>query len=432
MNLSNLRQVQIKKRSATRWIALAILFLPFLFSFLTEFLGLPRVIRFSIDFLIIISIIIVAVNALLNRKFTVSRITSVLSVLVIVFFLYTLIAYLFNYQSVFYYIWGFRNNFRFFAAFFLFINFFEFDDVQDIFKAFDILFWVHFVITLIQFFVLKYEQDFLGGIFGTEKGCNGYIAFFLIIIAAKSMLSFMSGNEKMHVCFLKSAAVLLNAALAELKSFFFFFILILIISSIITSFSAKKVVLMVGVAFLIMVTYIILISLFDTFENFLSFEFLKNVFTQSHYASDKDMGRFTSISYVCEHFLTTFPKQIFGMGLGNCDTSTMSIFNTSFHDIYGDTHYALFSISFMLIETGFVGLFMYMAFFALCLCYSVFWFRKNRGNKFFNQMGMMMSIFCFAFVFYNPSLRTEAGYMIYFVLALPFIGVANEESQLLK
>ena len=432
MNSLNFKEIRIKRRSATRWIMLFVLFLPFIFSFLTEVLKLPRVIRFSTDFLIIFSVVIVAIHAFLNREFAVLRITSALMILVSLFFVYTLIAYLFNYQSVFYYIWGFRNNFRFFATFFLFIIFFELEDVDDILKAFDVLFWIHFVITLIQFFVLKYEQDFLGGIFGVEIGCNAYTIVFLTVVITISMLSFMNGKEKMHICFFKSAAALLVAALAELKIFFFIFIVTLILSSMITSFSPKKAALMLGASVLIMVSYTILVALFDYFDNFLSWDFLINSFTRKNYASDEDMGRFTSIAYICDRFLTTVPERLFGMGLGNCDTSTVSIFNTSFYDKYVDTHYSIFSVSFMFIETGFVGLLLFLSFFVICLGYFISWLKKNRGNRFFNQMGVIISALCFILVFYNSSLRTEAGYMVYFVLALPFIGVVNEEKQLLN
>ena len=427
-----MREIQIKRRSTTRWIMLFVLFLPFIFSFLTELLKLPRVIRFSADFLIIFSVVIVAFNALLNRKFLVSRITSALMILVSLFFIYTLITYLFNYQSVFYYIWGFRNNFRFFAAFFLFINFFELEDVDDIFKAFDFLFWVHFAVTLVQFFVFRYEQDFLGGIFGVVKGCNAYTIIFLVVVITRSMLNFMNGKEKMHSCFLKSAAALLVAALAELKIFFFIFIVVLIISSVITSFSAKKAALMLGASVLIMISYTILVALFDYFDNFLSWDFLIQSLTQSNYASDEDMGRFTSIAYICDRFLTTVPERLFGMGLGNCDTSTISIFNTRFYDTYVDTHYSIFSVSFMFIETGFVGLLFFLSFFAICLGYFIFFFKRNKGNRFFNQMGIIISILCFVLVFYNSSLRLESGYMVYFILALPFIGVVKEKTKLLN
>ena len=426
LKLADFRKVQIDKRSAMRWVMLSVLFLPFVFAFFIELIGLPKAITVSIDILLVGAAVIVAFNALLNRRLLVSKITSFLSVLVVVFFLYTFVVYLFNFQSVFYYIWGFRNNFRFFAAFFLFIAFFRLDDVEDSLKAFDIIFWIHFAVTVFQFFVLKYRQDFLGGIFGVQKGCNGYVFFFLAIITVKSLLSLMNGKEKLYICFIKLAAIFLNAALAELKAFFFIFIIVLAIASIITSFSIKKVFLIGGAALLISISYTILVALFDNFRNFLSIEFLIDSLLMTNYASNEDMGRFTSVAYICEHFLTSIPDRLFGMGLGNCDTSTMGIFNTDFYNTYAATHYSIFSISFMFIENGFIGLLIYLAFFAICFIYSFVWFKKNKGNRFFNQMGLILSILCFAFAFYNSSLRTEAGYMVYFILALPFIGVAND------
>ena len=110
------------------------------------------------------------------------------------------------------------------------------------------------------------------------------------------------------------------------------------------------------------------------------------------------------------------------MGLGNCDTSSIALFNTDFYDLYVDIHYSIFSVSFMFMETGFVGLTLFTLFFVATFVYALVNFRKKRGNCFFNQMGMIMSLLCFVIMFYNSSLRTEAGYIAYFVMALPFIG----------
>ena len=116
------------------------------------------------------------------------------------------------------------------------------------------------------------------------------------------------------------------------------------------------------------------------------------------------------------------------MGLCNCDTSTIPLFNTAFYDRYVDLHYSIFSISFMFIETGWIGLTLYISFFVACFIFALKSYIQKRGNLLFNQIGIIMSLLCFVLLFYNSSLRTEAGYMIYFALSLPFIAQMNADT----
>lgn len=418
-------QIQIKKRSLPEWSALLLVILPFTYSFLTEMIRLPGVVRFMSDFLIIASMAIIIFRSFSNGRFLIPRISVLISGLVAIFVLYTIIGYIFNYQSIFYLIWGARNNFRFYFAFLIFIAFFEEEEVHNCLKFIDILFCIHLVITVIQY-VMGYEQDFLGGIFGVQKGCNGYTIAFLCIVISKSLLSYMNGEEKSLLCFMKCAGALFVSALAELKIFFLLFIIILSIAAVITRFSVKKFALILLSFILLVLAYFILVSLFDNFKGFLSIDYLLNELVRENYASSEDMGRFTSIPTICEKFLTTTPDRLFGMGLGNCDTSTISIFNTAFYDRYVDLHYSIFSVSFMFLETGFIGLTLFVSFYVVCLCQSIKILKEKSGNLLFSQMGLIMSLLCFILMFYNSSLRTEAGYMIYFALALPFIGVKNK------
>lgn len=419
-------RIQIKKRTLPEWAPIFLLLLPFIYSFLVEFIGLPNAIRFISDFLIIASSGVILFKSFSRGVLQIPRVTAVLSSIVTIFFLYTLIAYVFNFQSIFYYIWGVRNNLRFYLAFLIFVSFLKEDDASKCVNFLDVIFWIHFAVTLVQYLGFGYEQDYLGGIFGVQKGCNGYTIAFISIVIARSLLSYMNGNEKGFPCIMKCGAALLISAWAELKIFFFIFILIMTISAVLTRFSVRKFFLMFASFLLVSAAYTVLITLFDGFKGFLSFDTLVNELFKENYASKEDMGRFTSIPTICERFLTTFIEQLGGMGLGNCDTSQVPIFNTAFHDRYAHLHYSIFSVSFMFIETGFIGLTLFTSFFIVCFIRSIKAFRQKEGNMLFNQMGIIMSFLCLILMFYNSSLRTEAGYIVYFALALPYIGLKNK------
>jgi hypothetical protein len=46
---------------------------------------------------------------------------------------------------------------------------------------------------------------------------------------------------------------------------------------------------------------------------------------------------------------------------------------------------------------------------------------QDGGNPIYSQLAKIMAVMSLIMIFYNSALRTEAGYIMYFVLALPFI-----------
>ena len=79
----------------------------------------------------------------------------------------------------------------------------------------------------------------------------------------------------------------------------------LIFSAVITSFSVKKTIGLIIASLLIAVAYMILVTIYEHFVGFLSFESLLTELVKENYASDEDLGRFTSIPTICDRFLTT-------------------------------------------------------------------------------------------------------------------------------
>lgn len=415
-------KLYIKKRSFHEWLGFFIIVLPFAIGFLTEVLRIPDFIRFSLD-LVLAYFFVVFV---MNRYMVVQRTVRPLLILVAIFFAYTLIVYLFNFQSPFYYIWGLRNNFRFYVAFFSFVSFLNEDSAIDLLKLLDILFWINFAVTLVQFFFMDVKQDYLGGLFGTTGGTNGYTLLFLCIIISKSLLSTFNENENPWICVMKCFASLLIAAMAEMKFYYFIFILLLAITTVLTGFSKRKLVILIAAGFGVVIGASLLTFWFDRFDNFLSLESIWESATKENYSSNNDLNRLSAIYVLTRDHVTNTVQQLFGMGLGNCDVSDLSIFNSSFYQNNSYLHYTWFSSAMLFLETGFVGLALYILFFVLCFRHAFLQIKSNIGNKLFCQMAIVMSVICVIMIFYNSSLRIEAGYMAYFILALPFIRQSRE------
>lgn len=410
----------IKVHSLFRSWGYLIFIFPFFFGLLQEVLGLPGVIKYVVD----VAWMLLLLGTCLQRKIYIRSSLLPFVVWVFAFFFYTLVVYCFRFQSVFYYLWGLRNYLRFYIAFFAFSAVFTEEDAKNCMKFMDRLFYLNLFVCIFQF-LQGHSQDYIGGIFGATKGCNGYLVIYLSVTVCKSVLEYMNGRETTVQCFLKSASALFIGAIAELKFFYIVFIVILMMAYLLTSFSVKKIFFLMTAAILVSVAAAVLGSLYSYFQGFLSLEGLLKAVTMKNYASSTDMGRFNAISYISDRFLTDFPSQLFGMGLGNCDTGAISLVTTDFHTRYVDLHFSIFSYAFMFIENGYIGLVMYVAFFIMCGL-AARKRMKGAGNKLFCQMGIIGSAICLGLLLYNSSLRTEAGYMMYFVLALPFISKKKE------
>jgi len=415
---SGLAKFNIQKRSLIEWLVLLIIMLPFAFAGLSEFFRIPDVIRFAIDvFLVVIFIITV-----LKRYIIIKKKYIPLFLLIILFLLYSIINYAFNYQSIFYYAWGLRNNFRFYMAFFIFIMYLEENEAAKYLKWFDIAFWLNFFISLFQFFVLGYKQDHLGGLFGVVTGCNGYTNLFFCIIITKSIIDYLNKNEEFWLMFLKLAASVFISALAELKFFYIEIVIIVCAAVLVTAFTWRKLIIIVFSAIALVVGIVILVALFPEFVGIFTYEMLlESASSDAGYTGVGDINRLNTFAVISKGILTTVPQKLFGLGLGNCDLSSISIFNTPFYETYSSLRYNWFSTSFLFLEMGYIGFALYISFFVINFILSLNLYKKKQANENFCQITMVMCVVCLMSVFYNAALRLEIGYLIYFTLALPFI-----------
>lgn len=415
--------VYIKKRNFPEVLVTLIFMFPFIMAFLLEFLKIPSFIKYTVDAMYLFAFLFINFrkNTLLKRKL------APFAIFILSFFFYALLVYLFNFQSPFYFLWGVRNNFRFYISFLLFATVFSEDDIHGFLKFTDVIFWVNAAVTAFQFFVLGLRQDYLGGIFGVEKGCNAFTIIFLIIAVGKSLLLFMGKEQNAVKSFVKCGVSLLIAAMAELKFFFVLFVIILVFSAVMTKFSFRKVVLLIAAAALLMGSSLLLPVIFGE-NRALTIENIIETITATNYSTAKDLGRFTAIPTISRNFLTGFFDKLFGMGLGNCDTSSFAICNSPFYQSHSYLNYNWFSSAFLFLETGYIGLLAYMSFFVICYFLARRYMKQGSSNPLFCRMSMLMSLICIVMVFYNSSLRTEAAYMSFFILAMPFAGTAKDES----
>lgn len=406
--------IRIKKRTLAGWLIWLLVLLPFGLGFLRELLGLPNGVKYLLDgawlWLVVLTF---------RRR---RALPWALVRWVTVFALYTLMVYLLRWQSGLYYLWGFRNNFRFYAAFFAFAAFLKEGEGEGYLRKLDRLFWLNGAVMLVQYALLGRSGDYLGGIFGTAQGCNAYTNLFFCIVITRSLVRFLDGDEGRNGCLGKCAAALLLAALAELKFFFVEFGCIAALVVLLSENNGRKfwVVLAAGVG--IGAGAALLAELFPGFSGWLSVDWLLDAAGSDRgYTSAGDLNRLNCIRRIDAWFFASPALRLFGLGLGNCDTSTFAIVNTPFYRAFSHIHYTWMSTSFWYLEGGWVGLGFFYGFFLLIYAGAGKLERCRTGaEKRLCRMARIMALVCCLIGVYNSSLRTEAAYMVYFVLALPF------------
>ena len=410
--------IKIKKRSQPEWLLWLIICLPFCLGLLNV-LHLPWAIRYVLD----IAWLLLLVFMLRFKRAINFRNIKELIIWVFLFFVCTLVTYIVQYQSALYYLWGVRNIFRFYISFFAVACFFTEADAEQYLELLDKLFWLNAVISLFQFFVMDLKGDYLGGIFGSEVGVNGYTNLFLSIVLTRSILRYLTKKESTWPCVAKYLTAFLVAVLAELKFFFIEALLIIAFAVLITNFTWRKLWIVLGGVTAIVLGAMAIAVLFPQFENWFSLKSILFYSTSDQgYTASGDLNRLNAIIRINEIWLKNLPSQLFGLGLGNCETASFSFLNTPFFRQYGHMHYSWIYYAQTYLETGWIGLvFMFGFFVRLYLMLKKY--RQNcHGLKYeYCSLAMIVIVVCMIVSIYNNSLRMEAGYMAYIVLALPFV-----------
>lgn len=417
----------IKKRNLSEFFVLLIYILPFFFAFFFELLKLPTYIKYTLDIAWCMLLLTMIIRTRLYQRIVVKK----LLIWILLFFLYCSISYICNYQSLFYFLWGVRNNFRFYVFFFACMVFLKKDDVIGYMRVVDIAFYINAVTVLVQYFIMGYRRDYLGGIFGTQHGCNGYLNIFLIIILVKSILYYMHKKERIHSCLVKLILIIMTAAFAELKFFFVEFAIVVATIILITKFSMRKLVIMIGTCIGMYLGIQLLLTVFPEFEEIMTIQGLWNSATSdTGYTSSGDMNRLTAISMSSELFLKTTKEKLFGLGLGNCDFAEAYKFLTSpFYSQNRDLHYMWLSTAFVFLETGYVGLVFFFGFFILIFYEINKREKKEVCERVHCHMAKVVAIMCIIIAIYNSTLRMESAYMLYVFMAIPFINSKEERME---
>lgn len=390
---------------------------------LISVLGMPNYLRYICDILLLFSLI--CARRLIYpaiREAGLKFAWIILVLLVIEVFISTML----NLSSIILFIWACRNTFRFYIIYLVIVTLYRTEDVYYFCSLIESVFWINAGMMILQFVFFGKKQDLLGGVFGIVEGSNGYTNLFFCLSSSYFIQKYMYRKMSLLKMFIALAITLTLAAISELKAFFIEFALIAALSSIVCRFTFRKFSVFLVV---IVVTIIGLNILKHNFPE--QYVYITNYTKFMDYSSGfqnlfgtRNVTRMTAFTYINDNFFGgSWFFRLLGLGFGHGETSQISLFNSDFFTQNGNTNYRAFSQSMMYLETGIIGLGLNILFLISVLINSLKSKKKSEHAMIHSWIVVCCCISIFL-IFYNNTLRSEPGYLMYSAIALG--GAANK------
>ncbi|MHC1724378.1 MAG: hypothetical protein AB9836_14360 [Aminipila sp.] len=406
-----------------------------IYGFLMDGLGFPRALLYFGD-VINAWIFLNAVNNYTKNKNIITREAKMQFVIILLFFIVVLIGVLINVniRTIPLFLWGARNTFRYYLFFFSCLVYLRKHDVDNIVAIMYRIMFINIPVCFYQFKILGLKGDYVGGLFGMTQGVNGRMNVFICILTAYYLVRFLR-KESSYVNIL--SVILFSfciTVLSEIKIYYFEFFVIAILTIIYLKFSFRKVVICIIAGMTIMLSANALNYMYDYTKlntgsnNFFDLNTIVFYTTKdTGYVGTGDLNRFNALAKIGQMFFDDNISKLFGMGLGNADTSNVSIFNSTFYEQYNYLHYQWFSNAFVFIETGYLGLSLYISFFLMIYFKAIRIKRNNPSEEFYSIFAQLLVIICLINMIYNISLRVESSaYLLFLLLTSPYLNNANQ------
>ncbi len=414
------------KKSEYSFVLFVLLFsVLFFHRYLIE-IGAPDFSRYTLDMINMMMFVLAA-----SKGIRIGRVGGILICLYVGMVIYGTFVSVVGYTQwgtdILHYIFDCRSLLRYLFFFLSCVTLVREIDVKRLFRYILGFHVINSVFIIYQYFTLDVpiywmRGDNLNGFFGTTTGGNIYVNALLLATTIIVLFERSKGlcDKKIFIFFI--ALNLSISVLIELKAFFIEIVIIFFAFALpyLKHLTVKQIckglaIIVVGtVAFWLMINQ--LYKLYPWMMNTLS---LSKMIELAQTSSGTEIGRFTFFKDVVSIIYGgRVVSSLFGVGLG---TANISGEMTLFARTYYDTHYSWYSMSYMFIEIGVIGLIVYILSFGVILCYT-------KKNNYFYQLTLSTVVISFFLLFYDELFRTEAGYLMFFLLSLPFIKTSSNNS----
>lgn len=388
-------------------------------KFLVGDLGLPSVANYVCDGLLLLTMLLALRRP--REGYVPSRGIRCVAIALLGFWAVATASALLNAVSPVLYIWACRNTFRLFGILFCCVRLLNRDDVFGLVKFFTIFFWINLAVCTYQYFVLGTGQDNTNGLFGTGSGGNAMMVILMFAVSALCLFGYSSRRKSMAELIATLAACCFLAAIAELKVYYVLLALLIGLSAILNKPSFRY----VAIVAFSLVALFAGVQLLETynpdFVGFFSLESIIESTSEGGYSSEGTLNRLSAVETLDVMFMNGAAERAFGLGFGAGQFT--QFFESPLYAIWGEVlHWTWFTDAAVFLETGYVGLAVYVAIFATVAVQAVRMRRRTGSDCWLVSACASIGVLCLVLIVYNCSLTVDPScYFIGVVLAFPYI-----------
>lgn len=328
-------------------------------------------------------------------------------------------------------LWAIRNNFLYIFFAIIAVYSLSVRDVERLMKTVIKLQILNVIMGIYEYFVLHVSNDYLGGMFGIEQGCNANLNAYMVIISTYIICKYLNKKSDLKSVLLIVSSCALMAALSELKMFYIELVLIVVFAAFLNKNLFKSFWVLIGgiVGIFLGIRVLMLVNpgsmgYLNSISNMIAY----NMRTD-YGGNDIRISRIGSITQINRVFFGDNKfYRLFGLGLGACEDSvSFSWCNSDFATHYRDWGYRNLTIAMNYLESGYIGLIAFIMIFVLMFILATKLKKKMVNNQevaVFSQVVCVLTVINF---WYCNSIRLNIAYLTYFSLVLVIIYYKNEQ-----
>lgn len=290
--------------------------------------------------------------------------------------------------------------------------------VADFKKLFRIFYYYQFVnlgTSLYQYLTLGYYQDLNNGAFTGGATQD----FFCGILIVYYYTAYIRHEEPFRKCVFVLLSCFTIAVLQEEKFILAEIAIVVLYQAIIGKKNFKN--LMIIIIF-VMALPIVITKIGDINGEYAS-ESLSSTTSINENLTDAGAGygfpRVGSLPLISAMFFHNTQEELLGLGCGICENTTLSFADTYFIERYGHLNYYQYPIQLTFLQTGLIGVILYVGFFVSLLVYNIKRrFFAEEQYKTTYDLAVMINIICIALIWYNQTLKWYYAIMPFLFLSL--------------
>lgn len=366
--------------------------------FLDRNLGFPSIIKIFVDIFSIIILLKIVYYYLKNRITL-----NIPAYLVLAFSIVSIIGFILNKYSIIQFAIVFEFDYFRFLVVYLGIIYLDIkkEKIYTVLKYLNIFLLIQIPIIIIEYIIFKPNwnwnygimQDYLCGLLGGKS--TGELGAYICIAIISYYVLYRYRKVSLKFLIVSTVALLSVVIIAEIK-FVLIILPILLAITYVKGTGKKQITAIVLSIFVLVIGMSFIGKLYPEFKDLLKLDNMKS-YLDINYA-ESNLSRLNSVSVSNEVIGQKFTTRMFGVGIGNTDQDGINLSEFASNNIY---LFKMFTWSYILAETGYLGSFIIIMIYGVNLYYCIKLIKyKDEFNQIIGTIGITTIILFVILNFY--------------------------------